>query len=84
MHPRRWSLARQLLALQGLLLCLLVLVGVAGVFADTQRDTEERARDQVLDLAGSLAVSPPLLAAAQSGDAQQIARLQPYADPAHL
>ena len=80
MHPRRWSLARQLLALQGLLLCLLVLVGVAGVFADTQRDTEERARDQVLDLAGSLAVSPQLLAAAQSGDAQQIARLQPYAE----
>ena len=63
-----------------MLLCLLVLVGVAGVFADTQRDTEERARDQVLDLAGSLAVSPQLLAAAQSGDAQQIARLQPYAE----
>jgi len=80
MHPGRWSLARQLLALQGLLLCLLVLVGVAGVFADTQRDTEDHARDQVLDLARSLAVSPQLLEAAQSRDAQQIAQLQPYAE----
>jgi two-component system CitB family sensor kinase len=66
--------------LQGLLLSLLVLIGVVAVFADTQRDTQETAREQVLTLARSLAVSPQLLTAAQSGDAEQIAELQPYAE----
>ena len=80
MHPRRWSLARQLLALQGLLLCALVLLGVAAVFAETQRDTEDRARDRVLALAGSLAVSPQLVAAGQTRETQAIADLQPYAE----
>ncbi len=80
MDPRRWTVARQLFALQGLLLVLVVLVSTAGVVADTQRDTDGEAREQALTLAGALALSPQVLAAARSGDAGRIAALQPYAE----
>jgi len=70
--------ARQLLALQVLLLTLVVLAGAVGVVLQTRRDTEERARDTVLALALSVAASPFVLDQIRRPDPSR--ELQPYAD----
>jgi two-component system CitB family sensor kinase len=78
MRLRRWSLARQLLALQLLLLGVLLGVGGTSLFLETRSDTQDRARDRVTDLARSVAVSPYVqLALEQPRPAD---RLQPYAE----
>ena len=84
MDPRRWTVARQLLALQGLLLGLLVVVSTVGVIADARRDTDAEARERALTLASALALSPEVLTAARSGDAEQRAALQPLAEAIRL
>jgi two-component system CitB family sensor kinase len=76
-RPGRWSVARQLLALQVLLLTLVVAAGAAGLFVQVRRDADERARDTVLALAVSLAASPFVLDQVRRPDPSR--ELQPYA-----
>ncbi len=71
-------MARQLLALQVLLLTLVVAAGAAAAFVETRRDTEDRARDRVIALAKSLAVSPYALSQVRAADPAR--GLQPFAE----
>lgn len=76
--PRRWSIARQLLLVQVLLLAALVAAGTVAALLEAQRDAQARARDRVLGVAEALADSPYVRSAAVSADPS--ARLQPYAE----
>jgi two-component system, CitB family, sensor kinase len=77
-HPRRWSIARQLLAMQVLLLAALVVGGTVAAVLEAQHDADARARDRVLGIAEALASSPFVREAAASTDPPAL--LQPYAD----
>ncbi|PRY59790.1 sensor histidine kinase regulating citrate/malate metabolism [Glycomyces artemisiae] len=55
---KRWTLARQLLALQLVLVGVLVGVGTALAYADAQRAVDANARDKVLAVASTVADSP--------------------------
>jgi two-component system CitB family sensor kinase len=75
---RRWPLARQLLALQVLLL-VVVLSAVAAVAFVVSRDRDaSAARDKVLSLADSIAANPYVAQQAASADPPRT--LQPYAE----
>lgn len=78
MRPGRWSLARQLLVLQAVLLALVIAAAAAAVAWDTRVDNDARAREKVLAVARTLAASPTALGAARSGDPATV--LQPYAE----
>ncbi|MGN6243130.1 MAG: sensor histidine kinase [Motilibacteraceae bacterium] len=78
MRPGRWSLARQLLALQVLLLVLVLLAAALAATLQAQSRTTNRVRDEVLVLSRTLAVSPQVSAAATSADPPAV--LQPYAE----
>ncbi|WP_232212806.1 ATP-binding protein, partial [Saccharomonospora saliphila] len=75
---RRWSLARQLLVLQ--LVLVSVLVGAAAVLAwlDSAEAVERKAREEVVSVAATLADSPDVRRALRSPDPS--ARLQPFAE----
>ena len=77
-RPSGWSLARQLLVLQALLLLGVVLLGAAAAYGDVRRDAEDRAREVVLGVAQTLAASPQTRTAMASAD--PAATLQPYAE----
>ena len=77
-RPGSWSVARQLLAVQALLLAVLVGGCAVAVLLDTRRELEDNARTQVLGLAQSLAVSPYVVQAAEGSDPSE--PLQPYAE----
>ena len=74
----RISLARQLFLLQTAVLGLLVAVGTAAAYYDVRRDTDDAARQRVLDVAGTVALSPDVLAGLRGRDASS--RLQPFAE----
>jgi two-component system CitB family sensor kinase len=76
--PQRWSLARQLLALQ--LVVIVVLVGgtLVGAYVQADRASLESARQKVLGVAWSVADSPAVLAGLAA--AEPTAALQPLAD----
>ncbi len=74
----RWSIARQLLVLQVLLLGALVVAGTAAAVLETRHETTARARDRVLGITRALAASPYVRSAAVSAD--PTSRLQPYAE----
>jgi len=78
MGNRRWSLARQLLALQVAGVGALVAVGAGLAYADASRATDERARDQVVTVAHTIADTPTVLTALSTPDPS--ARLQPFAE----
>jgi len=75
--PRRWSLARQLLALQAGVVVLAVALAAGLAYADARRDSERSAAQQVTAIALSIADSPLVAEALDSGDPS--AALQPYA-----
>ena len=75
---RRWSIARQLLALQLVLLLLVVAVGASAVYVETRGDTEDRARDRVGALAEALALSPFVRQQVRQPAPERA--LQPYAE----
>ncbi|MEC3974076.1 sensor histidine kinase [Amycolatopsis sp. H20-H5] len=62
-RPQRWSLARQLLVLQLVILAALVAAGLAFAYADSERATKDRAFDQVRAVAATVADAPSVLAA---------------------
>lgn len=78
MRVRTWSVARQLLVLQTLLLVALLIGATAISFAMTRQRVESAAADQVLGLAQSIAVNPFVTDQVQT--ANPSARLQAYAE----
>lgn len=73
-----WSLARQLLVLQALVVAVLVGGGVALAYLDAARSSEEVASREVVSVARTAADSPSLLAALDTPDPS--ARIQPFAE----
>jgi sensor histidine kinase regulating citrate/malate metabolism len=74
----RWSLARQLLVLQLLVLAVLVGTGVVLAYLNAVAATEERAREEVTSVAATLADSPALTSALATPDPSRV--LQPFAE----
>jgi sensor histidine kinase regulating citrate/malate metabolism len=75
---RRWSLARQLLVLQVVIVGALVAAGFLLAYVDASSATSNRARDQVVVIATTVADSPSLLAALSTPDPSAL--LQPFAE----
>jgi two-component system CitB family sensor kinase len=75
---RRWSIARQLFALQVLVVTLLVAVGTTGAVLLASRDAQAAAEAEVIAVAQTMAHSPAVLEALRSADPS--ATLQPYAE----
>ncbi|SDK90670.1 Sensor histidine kinase regulating citrate/malate metabolism [Glycomyces sambucus] len=73
-----WPLARQLLVLQLVLVGLIVGSGTALAYADAGRAVDDKARDEVLAVASTVADSPSVTAAL--GAADPSAALQPFAE----
>jgi two-component system CitB family sensor kinase len=76
--PRRWSLARQVLALLTAALVAVVLTAGIAAYAQASRSTYAAARDQVLSVAEAVAASPSVVEALRGPDPS--ATLQPYAE----
>jgi sensor histidine kinase regulating citrate/malate metabolism len=76
--PRRWSLARQLLGWQVLLVLVVVLAGAGAAYLQAARDNEEAARQRVLAVAHAVAVAPVVRDAVDRPD--PAAALQSYAE----
>ncbi|MDL4821967.1 sensor histidine kinase [Actinomadura opuntiae] len=76
--PGRWSLARQLLALQAAIVALLVAAGATLAYLDARRATDQRAAHTVTALAESIADAPDVRAALSAPSPTRI--LQPYAE----
>lgn len=72
-----WSLARQLLVLQLVVLCVLAGAGITFAWIDAQRAVNENARDQVRAVAMTVADAPTVAAAVTTPDPS--ATLQPFA-----
>ncbi|MFF0148870.1 sensor histidine kinase [Amycolatopsis sulphurea] len=73
----RWSLARQLLALQLTVLLVLVAGGITIAYLDAKRSTTDRAREQSLAVARTTADAPDVVRAVSTPDPTKT--LQPYA-----
>ncbi|MGH3451741.1 MAG: sensor histidine kinase [Haloechinothrix sp.] len=77
-HRQRWSVARQLLVLQLVIVAVVVTGGAVLAYLEAVRATEDSAREKVTSVAVSVADSPSLLAALAEPDPS--ARLQPFAE----
>ncbi|WP_328647214.1 sensor histidine kinase [Amycolatopsis sp. NBC_00348] len=73
----RWSLARQLLVLQLVVLCVLAGAGITFAYLDAWRATDQNAKDQVRAVAATVADAPSVIAAVGAPDPS--ATLQPFA-----
>jgi len=73
-----WTLARQLLVLQLVLVVLLVGAGIALAYFDAERATDDNARETVVAVAETVADSPSVTAALETADPS--AELQPFAE----
>jgi two-component system CitB family sensor kinase len=76
--PRRWSLARRLLALQVAIIVVVVAGGFAAAYVQARRSTLNSARDKVLGIAYSVAAEPEVVRALRGAD--PTATLQPVAE----
>jgi two-component system CitB family sensor kinase len=77
-HPRRWSLARQLLAWQVVVVLVVVAIGTAAAYVQIARDNREIARQRVLGVAHAVAAAPTVRQALDGPRAERV--LQPYAE----
>jgi two-component system CitB family sensor kinase len=75
---KRWSLARQLLVLQSVLLTVVLVAAAATAFELNRRHDESAARDKVLSLAESIAANPFVVE--QAATSKPWVRLEPYAE----
>ncbi|WP_245959946.1 ATP-binding protein [Prauserella flavalba] len=75
---RRWSLARQLLVLQLVLVGLLVGGGTVLAYLDAAQATDDKAAEEVVSVAATLADSPGVRDALAAADPS--AELQPFAE----
>jgi sensor histidine kinase regulating citrate/malate metabolism len=73
-----WTLARQLLVLQLVLVVLLVGVGLVLAYIDAQRATDDNARETVVAVAETVADSPSVRDALADPDPSRV--LQPFAE----
>jgi len=73
----RWSLARQLLVLQLVVLCVLAGAGITFAYLDASRATDQNAKDQVRAVASTVADAPSVIAAVDTPNPS--ATLQPFA-----
>ena len=78
MRAKRWSVARQLLALQTLLLLTVLAAAAATTFEVGRQRDLDAARDKVLGLAESIAANPFVVQQAATGSPS--VRLEPYAE----
>ncbi|MDL4775642.1 sensor histidine kinase [Actinomadura xylanilytica] len=78
---RRWSVARQLLALQAVVVGLLVAAGATAAYLDAGRAANDRARQTVTAVAAAIADTPDVRTAIAAGPAGERSRaLQPFAE----
>jgi sensor histidine kinase regulating citrate/malate metabolism len=82
LNPRRWSLARQLLALQLTIITVLVSGTLVGAYAQANNASRNAARQKVLAVAWSVADSPAVRAGLSAPD--PTAALLPLADQVQL
>ncbi|BAL91070.1 putative two-component system sensor kinase [Actinoplanes missouriensis 431] len=75
---RRWSIARQLFALQVLVVTLLVAAGTTGAVLLAHRDARNAAIEEVTAVADTIALSPAVVDGLRSAD--PAAALQPWAE----
>ena len=78
MRVKRWSVARQLFALQSLLFLLVLAAIAVTALVITGRRTEDNARARVLDIAETVAANPLVAREARTTDPARA--LQPYAE----
>jgi two-component system, CitB family, sensor kinase len=78
LDPRRWSVARQLFALQVIGMAVVVAAGLTAAYVQARQSTGESARLRVLAVAHSVAANP-FVVDALAGP-QPSAVLQPYAE----
>ncbi|WP_204011847.1 sensor histidine kinase [Virgisporangium aurantiacum] len=79
---RRWSIAAQIFALQGVVVTLLVGGGVAGAVLLARDDAQDAAVETVLAVAETVALSPFTVESLAAPD--PVSRLQPYAESTRL
>jgi sensor histidine kinase regulating citrate/malate metabolism len=75
--PRRWSLARQVLALLTAAMIVVVAAAVLAAYLQARRAAYDAARDEVMSVARTVAASPAVLEALD--DPHPSTALQPYA-----
>ena len=78
LNPRAWSLARQLLALQVVVVAVVVLASGAAAYLQARERSQDSTRERVLAVARSVAASPQVRSALTSPDPSAV--LQPYAE----
>lgn len=78
LNPRDWSLARQLFALQVVVIAVVVLAGSGTAYLQARHRAEDSTETRVLAVARSVAASPDLLTALAAPDPSAV--LQPYAE----
>ena len=76
MNPRAWSLARQLFALQAVVVAVVVTAGGAAAYLQARQSSADSTSARVLAVARSVAASPLVLTALLAPDPSAI--LQPY------
>lgn len=80
LHPRAWSLARQLFALQVVVVAVVVLAGGAAAYLQARERSQDTTGERVLAVARSVAASPLVRSAVTAPEANPSAVLQPYAE----
>jgi sensor histidine kinase regulating citrate/malate metabolism len=80
LHPRAWSLARQLFALQVVVVAVVVLAGGAAAYLQARERSQDTTGERVLAVARSVAASPLVRSALTAPEANPSAILQPYAE----
>lgn len=76
--PRRWSVAAQTFALEVVVALIVVAAGVGGAYVQARQYSTNRATDQVLAVAESVAAQPRVIAGLHAEDPS--ATLQPLAE----
>ncbi|WP_222853470.1 sensor histidine kinase [Fodinicola acaciae] len=82
MSPRLWSLARQLLVLQLVVVAVLVAGGVGAAYVQISQANQRSARDKVLAVAWTVARMPAVADALRLGDPSAV--LEPVAEQVRL
>jgi len=80
LHPRAWSLARQLFALQVVVVAVVVLAGGAAAYLQARERSQDTTGERVLAVARSVAASPLVRSALTTPGQDPSAILQPYAE----
>jgi sensor histidine kinase regulating citrate/malate metabolism len=80
LNPRAWSLARQLFALQVVVVTIVVLAGGAAAYVQARQRSQDSTGDRVLAIARSVAASPLVRSALTAPLVRPSDTLQPYAE----